>query len=487
MQFAERLKQHATNRLKTIAQQKQSVPVYSLADFCFPEQIAFIESKARYKTARCSRRAGKTTSIAHYIRHIARNGHGYDCLYITKTRETAERIIWQMLKDVVRKYGDDVKVNESKLTIYFKDTNSWCYLKGAKDTAEIEKLRGQKFKLAVIDEAQIFPGYIKYLIDEILEPALADLQGTLCATGTPNASCAGWFYDVDHHDYWEHHHWTWRDNRYFLESALRENHLLTSADDIISEVCKKRSTNISDPVIQREWLGNWVRSTDLLVYKYNGDINNFVQLPQKPWKYVLGVDLGFNDSDALVITAYSELLRECYVVEQVKKNKLTISQLATEIQLLKTQYNPYYCVIDAGALGKKIQEELNQRFGFAFIAADKTRKGEFIELLNSDLRLGHVKIKSNSELAQEMQMLCWDSDEFENSRYIEDEHFDNHLCDAFLYSWRHLYNYHYVKLEEKPKWGTIEYELQREREHEERVEQRLRDQKNIWDNDSDWQ
>ena len=134
-------------------------------------------------------------------------------------------------------------------------------------------------------------------------------------------------------------------------------------------------------------------------------------------------------------------------------------------------------VIDAGALGKKIQEELNQRFSFNFEAADKNRKAEFIELLNSDFRLGHVKMKGNSELSDEMTMLCWDNDDFQEGKYTEDDYFDNHLCDAFLYCWRYLYNFHWKKPEEKPKLGTLEYALKKEEEYENRFYEKLEEEK----------
>ncbi len=475
--------------LKDLAEQhKENVVKYNIQDFCFDKQIEFIESKSRYKTARCSRRAGKSTGLAHYLRETATKSHGHDCLYITKTRVSAKRIIWQMLKDIIRQYNDNTKINESELTIYFKDTNSRIFLSGANDSAQIEKLRGQKYKLVVIDEAQIFGSYVKYLVEEIIEPALADLQGTLCVTGTPNAACAGWFYDIDNNDYWSHFNWTWKENKFFLESALKENPNIHTPDDILDDVCRRRGVNLADPAIQREWLGNWVKSDDLMVYKYDANINSYHALPHHQFKYVLGCDLGFNDSDALVVIAYTDASRECYVVEEVKKNKLSISQLASEITILKQKYNPYYSVIDAGALGKKIQEELNQRFSFNFDAADKNRKAEFVELVNSDLRLGYVKIKNNSELSKEMSMLCWDNDEFEEGKFIEDGYFDNHLCDAFLYAWRYLYNYCWKEIVKKPLLSFNEMSIQKEQDHEERLIEKIKErQSEGWNLNGNWE
>ena len=72
-------------------------------------------------------------------------------------------------------------------------------------------------------------------------------------------------------------------------------------------------------------------------------------------------------------------------VDEHVKNKQNISQLVAVINEYKDLYNPIRMVMDAGALGKKIQEELRMRHGLNIEAADKTRKIEFIELLNDDL------------------------------------------------------------------------------------------------------
>ena len=41
-----------------------------------------------------------------------------------------------------------------------------------------------------------------------------------------------------------------------------------------------------------------------------------------------------------------------------------------------------------------------------------------------------------------MKQLTYDEKEFtENKKFVEDSYLDNHLCDAFLYSWRYIYSY----------------------------------------------
>jgi len=133
----------------------------------------------------------------------------------------------------------------------------------------------------------------------------------------------------------------------------------------------------------------------------------------------------------------------CYLLEEYKSSKKDITSLAIVIKRFVAKWSPYCCVIDAGALGKKIAAELSIRHELTLVAAEKERKAEFIEILNDDMRNSRVKIRAKSKLAEEMQMLCWDQDYFDESKFVENPDFDNHLCDAFLYSFRWAYHYIY--------------------------------------------
>lgn len=434
---------------------------FNLETLCFPQQLAFIRSKARYKIARCSRRAGKTYAIALYLIETCLSQKRANCLYISKTRGSAKDIIWKMLKEILYDNKIKVKTNETDLQILFHKTESTIKVFGADNLAESEKRRGQKLNLAIIDEAQLFPNYIKTLCDDILSVALSDTQGTLCLTGTPEPTCNSYFYHKDQEEGYEKHHWTWRENRFYLESAFAANPDIKIPDDILLADLASKNQSVEMPAVQREWFGQWVRSSDLLIYSYEPEKCQYVDLPQNLTSYVMGIDLGFADSDAIVILGWSQGGRECYVVEEFKRSKQTISELAVHIDLYIRKYRPIATVMDAGGLGMKIQEELNQRFSFAIIPAEKVRKFEFITLMNSELAQGYVKIRSDSQLSNEMKLLCKDEDAFLRGILKEDSRFDNHLTDACLYAWRYAYNYRY---KEPPPKKT----------HEELIEEEIR-------------
>lgn len=481
------LKSKARIKLSEISlRKKNDNPVIKLEERLIPAQLRFITSKARYKIARCSRRAGKSTGLAFYLRHTALAGDNFNCAYVGKTISVAVRTIWDAVKGLVRESGDSVRINESEHYIYFNDTKSYIWLFGANDSKQIEKMRGLFYKLVVIDEAQMFPAYLKKLIDEVVDPALGDLQGTLCLTGTPNPSCSGVFFDADHSDGWESHFWTWQDNSYFVNKAMANNPDLKDPLDIMRNSLKRRGVNERDPIALREWGGQWSKSEDLQVYKYSAEKQHFESLPNTLFKCVIGVDLGFNDSDAIVVLGYNEKFRETFLIEEFKCAKIDITALAIEIKRLKNKYKPYYMVIDGGALGKKINEELNTRHALFLDSADKANKAAYIELLNSDLRLGYAKIKKTSILAKEMETLCWDEDDYLEGKFSEDSYEDNHLCDAYLYAWRHIYTYVWKeKVTELSPMDPTYYDVKADKEFDEFANKRTMEKERL-NNERNW-
>lgn len=430
----------------------------------FNEQIAFILDTSKISLACGSRRMGKSMGTGLLLAYISTQRPDYDCLYITKTREIGKEILWKPLQAILRSVGIPFHANNSDLTISLTTVGSTIYFKSANDRESIEKLRGRHYKLVVLDEVQSFGEYVPELIREVLLPSLSDLQGYLRMLGTPNESCSGYFMDCVSEQRYRVHKWTWRENRFFVEKALRENKALTCADDILKDALETYKLDVMHPIIQREWFGNLVRSDDFSVYKYRDGVNDKECPPRNnKWSYVMGVDIGFEDASAIVVLGYSPTEKECYLVYEHKFQHANISTLAGHIQNAHKRFNPHYSVMDAGALGKSIQSELNTRFSFYLDAADKVRKSEFIAILNDELLLGRVFIAGTTDLAAEMRRLTWDEVKFKKGIYKEQDGLDNHLCDAFLYAFRKAYHYLSRPIDKGPTEHTEEwYELQDE-------------------------
>jgi len=406
-------------------------PTQAITKSLFSLQHHFVEDKSKFKAAYCSRRSGKSVAAAAMLVTTALDTAGCNALYITLNRLSAKRIIWKELLRFNREFNLNAAENASELTLTFQN-GSTIYLSGAKDASEIEKFRGMHLKLTVIDEAQAFRSYLVDLIDEILVPASYDYNGQVVMIGTPNAACAGAFYDSCFNKGrmrgWSVHKWTMLDNPFIKLKSGKD------PEEIIQEELKRKGLSEEDPAHQRENRGLWVRSNDSLVYKIDRDRNVAKTLPDN-LIYVLGVDLGFEDADAISVVGYHPHDPVTYVVDCWSRNKLTISELAAKVQSYVDKYDPVKCVIDAGGLGKKISEELQQRFQLPFESAEKTRKHEFIELMNDSLRTGKLQILDGLPLIEEMELLQWQYNQ-EGDKRIEDPRFPNHLCDSTLYAWR---------------------------------------------------
>lgn len=442
---------------------------FELEKFCFGKQLAFVKDPARFKVALCSTRAGKTVGIAADLIYTCQKNNGIICLYVTHTARSARSIIWGDLKRIVQDYNLDVKTDETRLTIYFNQTRSEIRLGGAKDEAEIEKYRGWKLKKAYVDEAQMFRPYLKYFLNDILTVRLRDLRGQLIVAGTPGPICAGTFYDITHNDKWSQHHWTAFDNPHMLE-----------LEKTLAEEREIKGITVDDPGYIRETYGKWVEDLNSLVFKFNKERNVFKTLPEGKLEYIFGVDIGFNDADAIAVLGYSYSTKNVYLVEEIIRDKQDITSLVSQIKLLQEKYKPVRMVMDAGALGKKIQEEILNRHGLYLEAADKNRKFEFIELLNDDLRTGKLQAYVGSRFEEDCALVQWDRSAklVQQQKLKISEAYHSDINDAVLYAWRECRHYLAEAELKKPARNTNEYEEQAERELAAREQQRAEAQAN---------
>lgn len=390
--------------------------------------------------------SGKSVACAADLVHTALNQEG-DVAYLTLNRRSAKRIIWRAILEILDKYEIPYKPDNVDLSLKLKNNNI-IYVSGAKDEMEIEKLRGISLRKVYIDECQAFRAYIEYLVDDILEPALTDYDGSLILIGTPGPVPAGFFYNAANNESWSHHSWTMHDNPWIHKKSGKDPEL------IIEERCKRRGITKDDPSIQREYYGKWTLDNDSLVYKFNKNKNIYQTVPIN-LKYVIGVDIGYVDSDAIAVLGYSSDEKNVYLVQELITEKQTISDLADQIKSLMKMYNPVKMVMDAGALGKKIQEEIRQRHKIHLDAAEKARKLEFIELLNDDLRTGRFLAFEGSRFQEDSQLVSWDYSSQGKPKISDTYHTD--IGDAILYAWRECRHFLYEKELDVPKPGTDAY------------------------------
>ncbi len=446
---------------------------FDISKFCFPEQLAFIKDASQFKTAVCSRRAGKTIACAADLIDTALTYPDSVSLYITLSRVNASRIVWPELKKINTNYHLGGITNETQLSIKFPN-GSTVYCSGAKHKQEIENFRGLALKKVYIDESQSFKDYIRDLIDDVIAKALFDYSGTLCVIGTPGHVPSGYFYETTQNPDWKHFHWTMFQNPHLSRKSGR------SVMDMVLSDCKRMGVTIDHPKIQRECFGKWAVDTDSLILHYDAKLNDFTDLPalRGKWNYVIGVDVGHDDADAFAVIAWNEFDPRAYLVEETLKVKQGVTELGDEIERLIQKYNPMKIVMDTGGLGKKIAEEIRRRRSIPVLAAEKVRKMEYIELLNDALRTGRFLAHQKGEFATDCFLIERDMDKTTPDKIVISDRYHSDIVDAVLYAFREAL--HWLSIPEEPVIppGTPEWMLKQEQEMLEAAEQAAHDQKN---------
>jgi hypothetical protein len=255
---------------------------------------------------------------------------------------------------------------------------------------------------------------------------------------------------------------------------------MPGAAQFIEEIKTKRQWDDNNPTLLREWRNNWVLDVQSLWIRYNSKLNNYAQLPSVSanvkYHYILGVDVGFNDADALAVLAWSESDPTTYLVEEQIHRKQGVTELAQQIEALRQKYNIDKIMIDAGALGKKVAEELIRRFQIPVEAADKTRKQENVEFLNDALRLGKFRAKETSRFAQDSYLVQIDWEKSTPDKIVIKKHPHSDIIDAVLYAFKVSPAYTYEPPKPKYPVGSKAWAKQQEEDMFEKTVDALKEQ-----------
>ncbi len=430
---------------------------FKVEGWAFPQQLKFIKDETRLKALFCTRRAAKSYTGGLYMVQEALTLPGCNILYIGLTRLSAKGIVWKdILKEIDRKHKLGCTFNETELTMTFPN-GSVIWLAGCDtDEEEMNKLLGKKYRLVVLDEASMFTVNMHQLVYGVLKPATADQRGTICLLGTSSNITRGLFYDITtgREPGWSLHTWTAHDNPFIKVQWEEELHDIRTNRPLFTQTA-----------LFRQWyLNEWVVDEDAKVYKYDKERNSALQLPvyDSPYSYVLGIDLGHSpDPSAFVVSAYHQETNVLYVLHAEKHLRFDVTDVANKIKELDARYDFDVKVIDGS--NKMAVEELNIRHKVNVIAADKTGKIDFINLMNAEFIQSRIKLLPGAqEYADELDTLVWVT---ENGKIKETpqtprkEHpsLPNHLTDAGLYGWRYTYTYLHSIPEKKPLWGSQEH------------------------------
>lgn len=421
----------------------------------FPKQNAFIEDKSRYIDVQCSRRAGKTNGLAIRFIRTMRKYPKSQCIYLALTRDSAREIMWPVLQEMNDRYRLNAEFVESKLTMTIPN-GAKLVLMGADMQNFIKRLKGRKYPGVGIDEAQDFGPHLQSLIDDVLTPSISDyVDGWLAVTGTPGPVPQGYFFDVTQNRKYgySHHEWTLLENPYMPEPGK-----------FIEDLKKKREWDDTHPTLLREWRNRWVLDVDALWIRYKESLNHYTTLPEnKKWTYILGIDVGYKDADALAVLAWAEDDGDgaTYLVEELVTPKQGLTELVEQVQHMYKKYKISKSVIDEGGLGKKLAEEMRRRHGIPVQAADKARKQENVEIMNDHLRRAKFKAHKDSRFAQDSYLIQIDWTKSTPDKIVIKNNPHSDIIDAVLYAFKESPAWaNPPELPPAPKWGTPEWATQ---------------------------
>ena len=461
----------------------------------FPAQRSFYDDPAQLVAAIKGRRAGGTRAgCAHFVKQALRTQDG-QFLYLNSTRGEAERLAWyggrnDGMMSLCERWKLRVKPNGSKLTLHFQDTNSWIYLRGAEDEAELRKALGTPYNEVWWDEAQKIPPKIGPSIREVLLPSLLDYGGRLRLVGTPVRQMSGLFFDVTNPDIarrlhgWSVHHWNLLDNPFF-GATVEERH----RRGILGLQELYGGPDLDSPIMQREAFGRWVREdaayvyyvhkrTDLLYAPHRARADGFpdirAALGDLPWPwahgfYALGVDIGYSpDPFAFTLVGWHPNDPVLYEVASWRKTHLTSDEQAAAMRAVREVVPLGFIVADAGGPAKPTvagwSTQFVERYGLPVLEAEKHNKHDAIGLGNTDIVAGHAKFRDGSPLYEDMSTLQWSHLVSGSGKLVEDPTMSNHNADAWLYAQRHARQYRAVpvppKLNREERWQREAREIE---------------------------
>lgn len=413
----------------------------------------------------CSRRAGKTQVVARLIAiSLLSSGRNEWTLFAAGTLGIAKNLIWAELVAINDRHKLQWKMVELEGAIT-TPTGARFRCIGVDDRKQIEKLRGPKYRLIVLDEASTYQDKLKRLINDAVRPALMDLRGSLIIAGTPGYVCAGdWFEIATGKRHYRVFSWT-----------LRENPHMPDPEAELAAIRAENKWTENEPTYRREYLGLWINDADSLVFGgYVPDRNKVQAPPFDPnrWVCTVGVDFGTKkDPSAIVVigTPKGEEKDRTYALFAKRYPGLLPDEMAVELRDIVTTFQPTAAVGDSGGLGAPYVEEWNRRHavdaGITVEAAAKTDSLASYELMDSAFRSEHLFITEGAqELEDEVLYLPW----YDSHRRKVHPQYANHCSDGCRYAYKKHAGYAYKAVPEPefkhpPKWSTAEQRKERNR------------------------
>jgi phage terminase large subunit-like protein len=300
------------------------------------KQREVFDDNHRFKIVAAGRRFGKSRLAAWLLLIEALQSTSKDVFYVAPTYQQARDILWGLLKELGHEVIKSAHENTSVLTLV---NNRKIYLKGADRP---DTLRGVGLCFCMIDEyADIKPN----VWEQILRPALADVQGKALFIGTPKGR--NHFYDLykyaegNKDEEWTSFHYSSYDNPLIPASEIDAAKRSMSSFAFRQEFLASFEAASRD-IFKEEWI------------KYDEE-------EPKEGRYFIAVDLaGFVKVDKMASAKNKQLdetaisivkvNEEGWWVAEIKHGRWDIKETCSQIMSAVLHYEPTAVGIEKGSL-----------------------------------------------------------------------------------------------------------------------------------------
>jgi hypothetical protein len=442
-----------------LAKREKIIPPDVLSE-ALPYQLDFIKDPSLFKLICSERRGGKSFALALALVDMCISRSRAKCIYMSLDNKQCERIMWtDIFETIFVKYKIDA-IKTSQYEIKFAN-GSIIYLHGIDASPnQKNKIRGQAFDLAVIDEAQDFNQDLREIIHNVLAATLAQTKAQLILAGTPgNKQGLHYWFTLNKTDstetQWKRFKFHWKENvKEDPKSGIR---ICDAMQSVVDAKMKANPNIVLDPAFRQEFLGEWVIETSARIYRYEPSLNDSNSLPSadflKTATYVLGFDLGYHpDPTALVIGCFNHKFDDrLYILQSEEHLEMITARLAQRIKELDKEYHFQSIVGDSANLN--VISDLNITYGIPTIKADKLGKLAHQNMLNSDFITNNVSLYAPGTqlLSEQLQTVIWDKHGLMLGKHVEDSKYANHCTDALLYLHFYARHHWHTPMKEKAK------------------------------------
>ena len=285
------------------------------------QQEVFDNDTDKIILAICSRRSGKTELMGRLLvkRLLKPDQH---VVYINRSFDAAVRQIQKPFDTALQAVGDSLKIVQGSIgggLVQF-DNGSWLLIVGNNNAADVNKIRGEKVALVIIDEFGHMR-HLKELVQEVLQPATIDYADSQMAfVGTPPRTKVSFAHELWNNGNVKRYHWTFMDNPF-----------IPNKDQVIPQVCAMYGVTPDSMFIRREYFGDVNAYDDEAIYikKY------FKQEPPKDKLYhyaYVGIDWGYEDKAAVVAMIADKNDKKMYIVKDWSEAKKGITEISSKAQ-----------------------------------------------------------------------------------------------------------------------------------------------------------